>query len=192
MMPTIKIGFTESAEKVLAGVKEFPAAMRRSVARSMDQQNLLTVSRIQQDYMSFPKDQPATLQGLRVITNRLRASVRASKTEISGDHITSAIGSNVKYAAIHEFGGVIHRTVKPGSVRLRTNAAGDLLLQPGRRGAVFAANRHKRVRTVQFVGGKSYDTTIPARAPIQKGIADRIEEYKGAVSEAIVESWNKN
>ena len=83
-----------------------------------------------------------------------------------GDHDV-AIGSRLELPggwnklAIHEFGATIHRVVKPGSVKLRTNARGEL----ERRGnlAIFAGPLHKRFRTVGFTGGNEYAIRIPAR-----------------------------
>lgn len=190
MIPRVTITFSPQAEKTLADVKAFPQAVVRAVIAALNDENGRTVAHVQRAYMSFPKHEPTTLEGLRAVSNRLRNSVSASKAQQSGSNtITSSIGSNVKYAAIHEFGGVIQRTVKPGSVRLRTTAAGELMRQSSGRLAVFAKKSHKRVEVVSFPGGKSYSITMPARAPIQRGIADRVEDYRSALSAAVLAAW---
>lgn len=44
---------------------------------------------------------------LGVVTNRLRSSITAGEPVKKGNIYTEKIGTNVKYAPIHEFGGVI-------------------------------------------------------------------------------------
>ena len=163
-----------------------PAGHSRAIAREMDYQNQLTVARIQAGHLSGP----TTDSSLSVRTNRLRGSAKANRSEseqtgpavgksiIMGNQVVSSIGSNVVYARIHEFGGVIQRTVKAGSVKLRTNKQGQLFLRG--KLATFANRKHKLFKTVQFAGGKSYTITIPARAPFGHGIADRLPEYTAA------------
>lgn len=52
-------------------------------------------------------------------------------------------GSNVKYAAIHQFGGEIKRTASTGTVRLRTTRSGALLRQKDHAHlGVFAKKTH--------------------------------------------------
>ena len=158
-----------------------PAGHSRAIAREMDYQNQLTVARIQAGHLSGPTSDSS----LSVRTNRLRSSANASKAVMAGTTVVSTIGSNVVYAAVHEFGAVIQRTVKAGSVKLRTNKQGNLL----RRGnlATFAGRNHKSFKTVQFKGGKSYTITIPARAPFGHGIADRLPEYTAAFESVTAE-----
>lgn len=167
-----------------------PAGHARAIAREMDYQNQLTVARIQQGHLSGP----TTDSSLSVRTNRLRSSANASAAVIMGNGVVSTIGSNVVYAAIHEFGGVIQRTVKAGSVKLRTNKRGDIL-RHGKNGklAIFAGRQHKLFKEVKFAGGKSYVITIPARAPFGHGIADRLPDYQAAfekVTEEYLEGKN--
>jgi len=149
----------------------------RACARTMDYENQLTVTQIQAQHLSGP----TTDSSLSVRTNRLRGSINASKAVILGTGVASTIGSNVVYAPIHEFGGVIQRTVKAGSVKLRTNKQGEIL-RGGKNGklAIFAGARHKLFKEVKFAGGKNYTITIPARAPIGHGIADRLPDYAAA------------
>ncbi len=64
---------------------------------------------------------------------------------------SAGVSTNKPYAAIHNFGGDIVRKPFSGSVRLRTNAKGDLLRQDGHANlAVFAKGRHKRAVTRDF------------------------------------------
>ena len=162
------------------------AGAGRAIAREMDFQNQLTVARIQAGHLSGP----TTDSSLSVRTNRLRGSARASKALPTANGVVSSIGSNVVYAGIHEFGGVIKREVKPGQVKLRTDKDGNLL-RHGANGklAIFAGRTHKRFKTVKYAGGKTYEIHIPARAPFGHGIADRADEYGAAISSALVDYW---
>ncbi|MDR1063063.1 MAG: phage virion morphogenesis protein [Azoarcus sp.] len=85
-------------------------------------------------------------------------------TDYSPSH--AQIGSNVAYAAIHQFGGTIAHDARSQKVRLRTDAKGSLLRQ-GKSGrkknlAVFAKDRHKRARET-WHQVDAYTVTIPAR-----------------------------
>lgn len=163
---------TAEARATLAAVKNLPGTALERIARQFDYQNALTVSHIQKEYLSFPKDEPATELGLRVQTNRLRSSVWASQAQVEGQTVDSAIGSNVEYAAIHEFGGTIPAhtvTAKPG---------GKLRFQIG-----------ERVLFRQSVNIPA--VTMPARAPFQRGINDRLTAYVRAISEAVAGAWEK-
>jgi phage gpG-like protein len=159
----------------------------RGLRATMDEQNQLTIGHTRQARLTGKGPFPVSEGRLGVRTNRLRSSLRAAKASITGNSVVSSIGSNVEYAAAHEFGSKIHRTVKPGSVRLRTTAKGDLL-RGLTGGAVFAKAKQKRVREVPYAGGKSYTVNIPARAPIAHGIEDRKAEYERAMSQSIIKT----
>ena len=133
-----------------------------ALQRAMDRQNTLTVSYIQRNNMSLPKDGPTSLSGLRVRSNRLRSSLRASRATITGDGIQSAIGSNVEYAAILEFGGT---------------TAPHVILP-------------KRKKALAF-GGKCYGkvnhpgSRIEGRHYVRRGIEDRLGDYTSAFTKTI-------
>ena len=148
-------------------MQALPDSMLGAMAKALDQQNQLTISHIIEDYASFSKEGPAQEIGLRVQSGRYRASIRASKAVVNGQAVSSGIGDNLVYAAIHEFGGVIPaHDVVPKS-------AGALRFMIGDR-VVFANKVHIP------------DITMPARAPIQHGIEDRLGDYGEALSDAVV------
>jgi len=186
--PAITIAFTPAAQAVLNRYADLPQRIRGGIAVGLREQNQLTVAHIQRQYLSFSKSSPPVPEGLRVQSNRLRASIRATDPRISGDEITTSIGTNVKYAVIHEFGGVFTVTKKPGTVRLRTDRGGNLLRQ-GKNGklAIFAKNTHKSAKEVAFAGS-TYTVTYPARAPIRHGIEDCAADYTRRISRNIVEA----
>ncbi len=172
-MPTeIKIELTEEAQQTLRTVQSLPMNMLIGIARAMDLENQFTITHIVSDYLSFPRDQPPVSIGLRVQTGRGRASIRASKAEIRGETVSSAIGSNVDYMAAHEFGATIPaHDIVPKSGKALRFMIGDRV--------IFAT----KVHIPEF--------ELPARAPVQTGIEDRAQEYGQAISDAINEAWEK-
>ena len=88
-----------------------------------------------------------------------RPSGPGAVREIGPDH--ALVGTDVPYAAIHQFGGTIKREAAPMTVRLRK--------WKGR--TLFAKTKHKRVRIVD-TAHKAYTITIPARPFIGVGPTD--------------------
>jgi phage gpG-like protein len=81
------------------------------------------------------------------------------------DPLTIEFGSNLRYAAVHQFGADVSVSARRAEVRLRTVKNAN-----GKRVTRFAKKSHKRVITKWGVSG-SYRFKIPARPflPIRKG-----------------------
>ncbi len=161
-------------------VERLPQTALAEIAKAMQLQNDLTVSHIQREYLSFPKAGPSVPMGLRRQTGRYLQSLRASKPVIAGQAVLTDIGSNalaeggdVSYPAVHEFGARI----------------GPFEIHPKKPGGVLRFMIGQRVVFAKSV--KHPGATIPARAPIQHGIADRIDNYSEAVSNAIITALKK-
>jgi len=92
-------------------------------------------------------------------TGRLAGSVATSY-----DRTHATIGSNVRYAAIHQLGGTIERAAYSKQIRHRTNAKGELMRTAGfgGKGLVFAKNSHKRTLT-RWAEVPAHNIQIPAR-----------------------------
>ena len=167
MSETINIELSAEAQAILARMEEAPEKMLTAVADAMRYENELTVSHIQQAYLSFPRDGAPSEIGLRVQTNRLRQSAWASEPVISGSQVQSAIGDNVAYAAIHEFGGTIpaHKILPKNKKALR--------FQIGER-VIFAASVNMPERA------------MPERGMFRRGIRDRQAEYGKSISKAVI------
>jgi hypothetical protein len=142
-----------------------------AMAHAMDQENDLTVAHAQRRYLSFPKHEPATTDGLRVISGSLIRSVRASPTQRAGDGLRSAIGGNVtnkgvNYLAVHEEGATIPaHTVKAAQARALCFFVGGT--------KVFAKS------------AKIPEVTLPARRPIHRAIEDRLPDYGKSMGDAL-------
>jgi phage virion morphogenesis protein len=126
------------------------------------------------------KGYPAEILTMR---GRLRASIaaRPGATQVW-------IGTNVVYAAIHQFGGLIQKAAHSRQLRLRTDAKGNLLSQaqlgigPKRmRNAdqmrVFAKKSHKRA-ILKWAEVAAHEIQIPARPFLGLSRADQDETLK--------------
>jgi len=194
MAEQVKIGLTPQAEKLLSDMKSFPGKITEAVRTGMDKANLVVVSKIQMERLTGIGPFPVGEHKLGVSKKhggRLRGAAWATPSKVSGDTVTSSIGDNVKYAAIHEFGGTVHIGERKGTARLRTNSRGELLRR-GEHGnlATFAQRSHKQVREVKF-GVRAHDVRMPERAPFRTGIKEHASEYGLAVSTAIAQVWAK-
>ena len=94
--------------------------------------------------------------------------LRATSPRVSGVDVTSSIGTNVKYAAVHEYG------CAPYTIRARN---GKALRWGNATGVHFA-------RTVRHPG-------FPARRMFETGIEDRADAYGEALSATILSEATK-
>lgn len=136
--------------------------------RVMDEQDQLTVGHIFQRYLSFPASGPTTPEGLRAISNRLRGNLNAVPARVVNGGVAGGVTNNVFYAKYHELGA----TIKPHDIVVRNRKALRFLGKGGK--VVFA-------KLVHHPGA-----TLPARAPMQRGIKDRISQYAEAFNAAIL------
>lgn len=184
--PQISITFTPEAQAVLQRLEKLPRAVLGVIARAVDQQNLLTVSFIQQKHLSFPKTGPATMEGLRHQSGDYRRTTRASKCRISGQSVVSSIGTQVKYARVHEFGF-------SGSVQVPQHER-KIIVGTGTQTVTTKSGRQYKKKVV--IGGTttvkahSRKMNLPARRPILRGIAANLDAYTVRVSDAIVKLAN--
>ena len=152
MNEPIQIEVSGNAVAYLKNISD-PSQVLRALAKTMDRENQFTVSHIQRDYMSGP----TTPTSLSVRTSRLRGSVRRRQARFANDGLESSIGSNVSYAAVHEFGC-------------------EVPSRPTRSRNKYYAKKHPVT--------KAY--TMPERRPIRHGIEDRLDQYSQAFGETIL------
>lgn len=102
---------------------------------------------------------------------------------VSGN--SAGVQTNKEYAAIHNFGGPITRKPHSGTVRLRTDAKGNLLRQ-GATGlkanlAVFAKSSHKRAVSKSFTSnGSTWNMPQREFAKVSPAGIGRIEQAAAA------------
>lgn len=185
MSASTSIELTPVAQQLLAAMTDAPARLLPAIAAAMDDENKYAVGHIHEKrmYGKGPFDVSQHRLGHR--TGNLGRSLRATPSRIVGDAVESSIGTNLKYMGIHEFGGTIKFKPRSGSLRLRTNAKGELLRQSAGRRAIFAKGAHKRATTRTFTT-KGHEVEYPERAPIRTGIADLRPRYTNAISKAVI------
>ena len=174
----IEMRVNETASAMLS--RAWQVDVLRGLRDTMDEQNQLTIGHTRQARLTGKGPFPVSEGRLGVRTNRLRSSLRAAKASITGNSVVSSIGSNVEYAAAHEFGYFGQATIKS---HLRRQKSRDKFAK------LFVNGKLKRVRTVTGQAGvQAYATTIsiPARAPITHGIEDRKRDYERAMSQSII------
>ena len=210
-MNETRVELSAEARRLLRDMAAAPAELPVRIARVMDYQNVLTVSHIQEAYLSFSKDGPPVEIGLRVQSNRLRGAAWAAAATVTGAAtVTSSIGDSVKYAAIHEFGGTIQigeskRTlrfkteIKERAKKARYNKRGDVVSEERfeLRGLarqkknknlwVFAKAGDEHAQSAD-VTVKAHTITMPERRMFRRGIEDRMPAYGKAISAGVVET----
>jgi phage gpG-like protein len=189
MIPAITITLPPDTLAVLARVQAWPKALTRAVIKALNLENEITVGHIQRTRASGKGPFPVSEGKLGVDTHRYRGSLRRSLAVASGGSIVSAIGTNIAYAGAHEFG--FSGPVKvPAHTRRRFGqfTTGGVAVFDPRTGRIKKSR--KRVIELQTgshqVKAHTRQLKIPARAPIQRGIADRLPAYSTALSNAIV------
>lgn len=195
-MDGIEIKLSDAAKALLEqglGPMAIPALLA-----ALDEQNELTAGEAVEKRMSFPRSDPPTLEGTRVITGRLRQSIRTSPARLSGDDtIVSAIGSNVRYFGPLEFGfdGDVQVPAHARRRPLRFLVAGNKTTISAR-----AANRlghltkagkarkgHAFVRAEGSVNVRAHTAhvRIAPRQMVAKTVADRADAYSEALTAAL-------
>jgi len=159
----IAIELSHEAQDLIRKFGGLPTSIGPALARTMRFQNQLTVGHIVATKLT--NSGPAFLNAR---TSRLRGSVRASVPSISGSTVESTIGTNVRYAAVHEYG------CGPYTIRARTAKA----LRWGNASGVHFS------RTVRHPG-------FPARRMFETGVEERAENYGDALSQTIVQELTK-
>ena len=192
MSAAFKIELTPKAEKIVRSLQTLPGRIITAIAGGMDEANQYAVAKIQKDHLTGRGPFPPEEHRLGVVTNRLRGSVWASQaTPVSDRAVESAIGSNVVYAAIHEFGGRIRHEPRQMKIRHRLDARGNLVRQLGNSHLLmFAGAHHKRVRETT-VTAKAHEVEMPERAPFRTGLEESRPKFKTVISQAILAEWDK-
>lgn len=202
---SLRFKISSNAAVALRRMRELPAQVRSSIAEAMDRENDNTVRHTIRNRLSGKGPFPLSQHRLGFVTRKLGQSLRATPARVNGHVVTSTIGASVKYAAAHEFGF-------NGRVRVRShNRTPGRQFQSGSRtigvrsaqriGALTKSGRvRKRAAIVEVdssrlvairVKAHHRQANIPARAPIQHGIKDRLDAYGKRISAAIVNSYNK-
>lgn len=191
----LKIKLEPPAEQVADRVARFPERMMARMVSVLDTQNDLTVGHIQLTRLS--QRGPQTLG---VVDNRLRPSIRRAAATVDGLMVLSSIGSNVKYLGVHEFGfnGTVtvrsHERRFANVIGTATQFAGARRSISMRDAASLSRTKKKKIdlnlrQGVSRVSQHLRRMEFPERAPIRRGIEERVPDYRTAMSAAILEEW---
>jgi hypothetical protein len=187
----VQITLSPEALATAKKLEAMPGALPAAIAAGVDKGNEYAIAKIQREHLTGKGPFPPAEHRLGVRTNRLRSSLTRTPAVIAGQVISSSIGTNVKYAAIHEFGGVIHKPARSAKVRHRITASGALMRNLKHSNlAMFAKKKHTRAREINVMI-PAHDITMPERAPIRTGLAASGDIYKKAIGRAINDAWNK-
>jgi hypothetical protein len=192
-VPPIRIEIPPAAQALIARAQSWPRAFTRNLIAQLDKLNSETVGHISQHRATGKGPFPPAEGKLGVRTNRYRNALRHSKAVVSGAAIESAIGNNVKYAGVHERGFAGTVTVKE---HRRSNAMLDLLEVKGAivpRWESFGLRGRKTQVASGIVRVRAHQMAMnmPARAPIRRGIDDRLPSYGPALGAAIVAAFTE-
>jgi phage gpG-like protein len=193
-MSTLVIKLTHNAQEIANRLAVFPPAMLAGIARAMDKENELTVGHVGKNYLTGPRPEK-----LGVRTNRLRLSIRRSAATIDGQRVTSDIGTNVEYAAIHEYGFTGEVAVKAHARRIfargrsrsgkRTEIESETFIS--KKGGIIRRVKTKirYTRGTATVKAHRRPMKMPARPYLAPSVADRTENYSQSISRAIIAAW---
>ena len=138
---------------------DFKKAIHKGMLKGMLQAEATSKT----DYLSGPRPQK-----LDVITNRLRGSVKG-KASIRKNSVAGWLGSNVEYAAQHEYGETVRI---PSHSRTITQAFG-------------------RPITPTTFTVKAHDAKFPERPFLQPAIEDTIPDIQTFIRDAITEAFER-
>jgi|GEM_PF-5104526 len=187
MSDVLVITLSSNAAEIVAALGRFTPAMQQAIAKALDLQNELSIGAMQRNKLSGPRPDV-----LGVVSNRLRSSIRKSNAVVSEMTAESAIGSNVKYAGVHEFGFDSTVQVSAFSRKVQTRNQTEV----GVAQVSLADGRIRRRKTakrtasgVAFVKAHSRHMKMPKRSFIFSTITEREADYSKAVSAAIESAW---
>lgn len=151
-------------EEVAAGFADRKAAMVGNVQRTIMAQTTLLEAYIKTSKLHG--------QALNQRTGRLAASVHSAFFQESEASFYGTVGTNVVYAAIHEFGGTIHH---PGGTAFIIDKL------TGR--ASWISNADPLAATLART--KPHDIHMPERSYLRSGLADKRNSINAAIRGAV-------
>jgi phage gpG-like protein len=190
MSDLVQIGISSNAAAVAERVGN-PRPMLEAIARAMDLENDLTVGHIQAKHLTGKGPYPPSEHRLGEVTEMFRKSLRRSAAVIEENAVTSGIGTNLRYAGVHEFGFDGNVTV-----RQYTRRTFDTFKTTQTSMDRWGHIRKRRIETQLMTGSitvRSFTRhmRMPERAPIRTGIEERAQNYQDSISAAIVAAWQE-
>lgn len=181
--PSLTIELNPAAQALLARLPNLSADAAKAIAAELDKQNELTIGYAQRNKLSAAG--PLTL-GVR--SGLLRRSLHKSDATIKGDIIESAIGSNVIYAGVHEYGFDGDVDVRPFARRNRRRdiKAIKWTKRKSDAGARYVRKQVTVAQGVSYVKGFTRHMRMPQRSFIRSSIEERLSKYSAGFSRAVI------
>jgi len=142
--------------EVIARFEAMPANARSNIAR--------TVAKLGFETEALTK-RKLSGQVLNVGTGLLRSSIN-TKTTADSNSATATIGTNVKYAGIHEFGGTIHVP------EIRPKSARALMLPIGG-------------QVIFRMSARAHDVHMPERSFLRSALNEMRPKIQSEIAEAV-------
>jgi phage gpG-like protein len=158
---------TNNLDSLRRALAKAPDRIRAAIAKAVEDQNDKTIGHISTHHMHGPR--PGKLAP---ISHHLVRSLRATKPQWNGDVLESSIGTNVVYAAAHEFG--FH-----GPVQVRAHTRKVSRSKSGTKKGKTRTLSESQVRA------HTRQVNIPARSPIGAGIKESLPAYSASISKAV-------
>jgi phage gpG-like protein len=159
-----------------------PEATLRAVVKGMKRGTLLITAAVQKERLSGQGPFAPSLHRLGVgrggkgyAGGRLRQSVRGTDPQLSGSTVTTSIGSNVKYAAAHEFG-------LKGTVKVRAHEVTMTKL--------FGRKLKAPLRFTRLASSRKVN--LPERKPFRTGIAENLPKLEAEIEREVVKAMSGN
>lgn len=152
------------AVQTIAALGAFRDRARENVKKAIKELTFRLVAHVKEDKLSD--------QVLRVRTGRLRRSITKQFSE-QGDSFTGIVGTNVSYAAVHEYGFKGTVNIR-GYMRTAKTVFGRQLKAP----ITFPVRAHAR------------SVNLPERSFLRSALADMKPEIDARISAAVREAAN--
>lgn len=185
---SLVIAISYEAAAVLEKLGRFTPRLKEGIAQGFDLQNQFTIGHAQATYLTGPRP-----QRLGVRTNRLRSSLSAAPTLVTDDRITTAIGTNVRYAGAHErgFDGTVKVQAHTRTATRHATVGGSALDFDMRTGRIKKRTKKITIRgTTHTVKEHSRHMVLPPRPFLAPSLRDRASAYGDAISNAVLNTWN--
>ena len=188
------------ARALMAHVSRLPEVMVRALVRGLNEANNRALADIIPKHFTGPGPFPVEDHRLGQRSSHLYQSLRVTDATASGNTVTGALGTNVGYAAAHEYGfnGQVHvrEHVRHMTIHSLEHFAGHHL-RISEDGIDRLGLRTKSGKPRKSVTTIDRDVTvhafvrwmqIPERAPLRTGLEENLPMYRATLSRAVIGS----
>lgn len=183
----ISIELSEEGTRAYHAITDFQGKILPAVTRGLDLGLELALGRTLATRFTGRGPFPVADHRLGIITGRLRSSIRRSAARTVNGNVEAAVGTNVKYFGVHEYGFDGSVAVKAHKRTGYRNDQGKVL---SKRAAQKQTKKGKSVteRTGE-VKAHSRRVKVPARAPLRTGLEANKQLIADALSRQLVAAW---